>query len=717
MNEPHSSIFQFLKDRKARGAARAELLQRFGEEVFSHLESLQSEGLAVELKKGWWTVLEATPYRAGRARVRARKTIIFLGDRTVEFKGNALGAMDGDLILFRLSKAEAQPVRILERATHRLPGFILPGNFFLPFRRHQPEFTLRGRADCPPRTLVEAGILQYPTGKKAGVAEILTVIGGMGDKGTASEVVLLDRRIPKIFSPEAEAEAAAIKADFSDVGTPGREDLRGETVFTIDPENARDFDDAVSLKPLSGGNFLMGIHIADVSHYVAEGSALDRDALQRGNSVYFPDRVVPMLPEALSNDLCSLKPDQDRHALSVFAEVSPQGALSNPRLVSTLIHSRRRFTYQEAQTILDGAPDPHAETLRAMATVAKSLQQRRTSRGSLDFDLPEVGIVYDDSGRMTGVRPYIRTMAHRLVEEFMLAANRIVAQWLTHRGFPFLYRVHEPPDKLKFFELRMIVEALQHPFPVNLDDITPTDVRKLLQSWEGLPEEAYLNELLLRSLMRACYSPDNKGHFALAFPVYCHFTSPIRRWADLQVHRQIKRALAGERLTIEQKEADTAKLRELGDHISRREWDAEDAERDVLEWMTIQLLEPRVGELFDARISGMSGGGMTVILLEFMISGFLPFSGFKGEFIHASTLQHTATAVGTGRTFRMGDPMRVRLKEADPIRRSLIFEPAEAAAGTPESRKAGRRERGKPGRRERENAGKAERRKLRKPER
>lgn len=698
MNDSRNSIHLHLKKKRAQGATLAELLRKFGASAPEHLKALQSQGLAAELKKGWWSALEATPYRAGRARVRARKTLVFLQDQTAELRGNPLGAMDGDLVLFRITKGEARPVRILERASDRLPGFLLPGDVFLPYQRHQPEFTVRNPAPVPSRSLAEGRIIQYPTGKARGKVDVATVLGTLGDRGLETTVVLMDKKIPHRFSPDTEEAASAIRAEFSAGGPLNREDIRGEELFTIDPENARDFDDAVSLKPFSGGRFLLGVHIADVSHYVAPGSALDRDALERGNSVYFPDRVVPMLPEVLSNELCSLQPDRDRYALSVFAQVTPQGALSEPRVVPTLIHSRRRFSYQEVQSILDGAADPLSGTLKAMERVARAFQERRTHRGSLDFDLPEVGIVYDDAGLMTGVRPYIRTMAHRLVEEFMLAANRVVAQWLTHRGFPLLYRVHEPPDGQKFMELKIILDALQRPFPVNIDDITPKDVQKLLKSWEGTPEEIYLNELLLRSLMRACYCPDNKGHFALAFPVYCHFTSPIRRWADLQVHRQIKRALAGERLTLEQKEAEADKLRELGNHISHREWDAEDAEREVLEWMTIQLLEKRQGQVLDARISGVSEGGMSVLLPEYMVTGFMPFSGFKGEYLYASALQHTATGVQTGRQFRLGDAIRVRLKLADPIRRNLLFEPEEVAPSKPPAARLNNRTAAKPGR-------------------
>jgi ribonuclease R len=698
MNEPHNSIYLHLKKKKAQGATMAELLRIFDASIPEHLKALQSEGLAAELKKGWWAALEATPYRAGRARVRARKTIVFLRDQTAELRGNPLGAMDGDLVLFRISRGEVRPVRILERASDRLPGFLLPEDVFQPYRRHQPEFTVRNPSLAQPRMLAEGRIVQYPTGKARGKVDVTAVLGTLGDRGLETTVILMDKKIPHRFSPDTEEEASAFRAEFSAGGPLKREDIRREEVFTIDPENARDFDDAVSLKPLAGGRFLLGVHIADVSHYVTPGSALDRDALERGNSVYFPDRVVPMLPEVLSNELCSLMPDRDRYALSVFAHVTEQGALSEPRVVPTLIHSRRRFTYQEVQSILDGAADPLSGTLKSMEGVARAFQERRTARGSLDFDLPEVGIVYDDAGRMTGVRPHIRTMAHRLVEEFMLSANRVVAQWLAHRGFPLLYRVHEPPDGQKFMELKIILDALQRPFPVNLDDITPKDVQKLLKSWEGTPEETYLNELLLRSLMRAGYSPDNKGHFALAFPVYCHFTSPIRRWADLQVHRQIKRALSGERFTLEQKDAETDQLRELGDHISRREWDAEDAEREVLEWMTIQLLEKRQGEVMDARISGVSEGGMTILLPEYMVAGFMPFSGFKGEYLYASALQHTATGVQSGRTFRLGDAIRVRLVLADPIRRNLIFEPEEVAPSKPLAGRPNSRTAGKPGR-------------------
>jgi len=276
---------------------------------------------------------------------------------------------------------------------------------------------------------------------------------------------------------------------------------------------------------------------------------------------------------------------------------------------------------------------------------------------------------------MVGVKPYIRTMAHRLVEEFMLAANRVTARWLHDHGFPLLYRVHEPPDEQKFVELKKIVETLGLPFPVNPDSIDARDVQKLVEGWKGAREEPYLNEMLLRSLMRACYKPENLGHFALAFKTYCHFTSPIRRYADLVVHRQIKRALAGERLTVEQKDREEEALAELGQHISLREWGAEDAEREVLEWKTIQLLEGRAGQNFEARVNGVVDGGMSILLPEFAITGFLPFSGFKKEFLFASTLQQTATGAKSGKAWRLGDPIRVRLVKADPVTRSLVFEP------------------------------------------
>jgi ribonuclease R len=677
MNAPTSELYRYLKRQREKGADLDELSRRFGP-CAEALAALQREGWVAEAKKGWWVDCASTAYKAARVRVKARKTVAWVGDALVEMKGNPLGALDRDLVLFKAFRGAYKPVRILERADDHLVGFLLVPAVFLPYRRHQPEFSVLQPRPVPPRTLAHARIAAYPGPKARGTVEVVRELGRMGEPGAEAAVVLVDRRIPHAPSPDAEAEAAGIAERERAWTAHGRLDLRGEACFTIDPENARDFDDAVSLQPLPGGRFLLGFHIADVSHYVRAGSAVDLDARDRGNSVYFPDRVVPMLPEVLSNDLCSLTPGEDRYAMSVLVEVSPSGSLSHPRVAASLIHSIRRFTYAQAQAVLDGADDPLAPTLRAMERVAKQFHAKRVALGSLDFDLPEVGVVLDDAGCMVGVKPYIRTMAHRLVEEFMLAANRIAARWLHDHGFPLLYRVHEPPDAQKFVELKKVVETLGLPFPVNPDAIDARDVQKLVQEWTGRSEEPYLNEMLLRSLMRACYKPENLGHFALAFKTYCHFTSPIRRYADLVVHRQIKRALAGERLTPEQKDREEELLAELGQHVSLREWDAEDAEREVLEWKTIQLLEGRGGQAFEARVNGVVDGGMSVLLPEFAVTGFLPFSGFKKEFLFASTLQQTVTGAKSGKAWRLGDPIRVRLVKADPVMRSLVFEPIES---------------------------------------
>ena len=676
MNAPTTELYLYLKKRKERGATLEELSERFGPcEV--ELAALQREGWVAEAKKEWWLDCASSPYKAARVRVKARKTVAWVADALIEMRGNPLGALDGDLVLFKAFRGDFKAVKILERADDHLVGFLPAPDVFLPYRRHQPDFAVLKPRPVPPRTLAFVRIAGYPGPHVRGKVEVVRELGRMGEKGVEAAAVLLERHIPHAPSPDAEAEAAAIAERQRNWSAEGRLDLRDEACFTIDPENARDFDDAVSLKPLPGGRFLLGVHIADVSHYVRDGGAVDLDARDRGNSVYFPDRVVPMLPEVLSNDLCSLRPDEDRYAVSVLVEVSPAGDLSHPRVASTVIHSVRRFTYAQAQAILDGADDRLAPTLRAMETVAKQFHKKRVVLGSLDFDLPEVGIVFDDDGRMVGVKPYIRTMAHRLVEEFMLAANRVTAHWLNDHGFPLLYRVHEPPDAQKFIELKKIVETLGLPFPVNPDAIDARDVQKLVKGWDGAREEPYLNEMLLRSLMRACYKPENLGHFALAFKTYCHFTSPIRRYADLVVHRQIKRTLAGERLTVEAKGREEEALAELGQHISLREWGAEDAEREVLEWKTIQLLEGRTGQAFEARINGVVDGGMSILLPEFAITGFLPFSGFKKEFLFASTLQQTATGAKSGKAWRLGDPIPVRLVKADPVMRSLVFEPIE----------------------------------------
>jgi len=569
----------------------------------------------------------------------------------------------------------------------------------------------------------------------------MEVLGRREDFGVDVEIMIRKFHLPHRFPADVLAEADTAPQYISERDCEGRRDFRGLPIVTIDGETAKDFDDAVCVERLVSGNYLLHVHIADVAHYVRPGSALDREARLRGTSVYFPDRAVPMLPLELSNGICSLNPRVDRLVMSALMEFDAEGRLVECELLPGIICSAERMTYIAVRDILAGEPGAcqrHAALVpefKRMEELARLLARRREERGSIDFDLPEPEIEFDEHGRMTGITRSERNFAHRIIEEFMLAANEAVASYLEARGIPSLYRIHEKPDAKKVIEFEEIAAGFGYSLGIELPaarrtrmrlrderdryprfhempegelKISPFHYQRLTQRLEGKPEERILSYLMLRSLKQARYSEENVGHFALAAPTYTHFTSPIRRYPDLIVHRILKAALAQEgrtarRVTQPSRQRDARatagetpapqfrpqlpgaafvhpqELHALGLETSESERRAADAERELIEWKKVLFMAQHVGDEFEALIINLIKYGFFVELTDLFVEGFVPLSSLADDYYVYRERLRAIIGEHTKRAFRLGERIRVCLVRIDRSENKLEFSVAEEA--------------------------------------
>jgi ribonuclease R len=488
--------------------------------------------------------------------------------------------------------------------------------------------------------------------------------------------VIFDHDLPMEFPADVEAEAGAFAGRIARAEIARREDCRSLPVATIDPHDAKDHDDALSVRELGDGLYEVGVHIADVSHFVRPGTALDREALLRGTSVYLVDRVVPMLPERLSADLCSLGAGKDRLALTCFLVLDEKARLKSFRLAETIIRSAADMTYEQVQEYFDkGSVPPGWSKLTAsldrLLALSKHLTQARMAEGSLDFDLPESRIELAPDGSVSNIYELVRLPSHRLVEEFMLLANRTVARYLQATGVPTLFRVHDRPDQEKLEAFAEFVTTFGLKFSAG-DSLRPRHLQHLLEQARGLPEEGLINEVLLRSMAKAVYQPDNIGHFGLAFDRYVHFTSPIRRYPDLVVHRAVKRKLYGD-ITPGWVSEEKGRLPGVGRHASERERVAMEAERDSVRIKQIAFMETQLGETFTGLISGVRNFGMFVKLDKILVEGLIPIGALGDDFYSVDEARYVARGRSSGRTFRLGDPVTVQVVRVDPVSKQVDF--------------------------------------------
>ena len=697
MSDLRTQILDATKGPAYRPLKKKELARALGISAQSYdqfrrmLREMEREGVLFRVKGGRYAASEETKIVTGLLSV-TRSGNGFLacdaGGPDVYIRAMNLGtALHGDRVCVRLSgrprrsgSPEGRVVEILERGSSSVvgtyqtkgrEGYVVPDDPRITWELYiaQPD---RLGAQKGQKVVAEIGTQEIARGILSG--RILEVLGNPDDPGMDVLSILKGYNLPTVFPEEVDAEAERTPVKIPKVEIARRVDFRDELVFTIDPEDAKDFDDAVSIKLLDNGHVLLGVHIADVSFYVPEGSALDREAHDRGTSVYLVDRVIPMLPERLSSEICSLVPDEDRLTMSAVMELGAKGEVVTYKVVDSVIRSGARLTYQQAQEMLDGTErGPVADALRQMDRLSKILIERRKQRGSIDFDLPEPEVTLDVLGVPIDIQRAQRLSTHRLIESFMLLANETVARHMTETRMPFLYRVHEPPDPEKLEAFAHFVRALGYAFHTK-EAHSPKYLRDFLSEVAGHREEPLVHELLLRSMKRAVYTPENRGHFGLACPLYTHFTSPIRRYPDLVVHRLLRERHSPGGISPERETWWTEALPEIGAWISERERIAVEAERASVKVKQAAFMEDKIGEQFWGIISGVTKFGLFVELEKFLVEGLVHVSSLTDDYYELDEAQYALIGARTAKRLRMGDRVQIRVVRVDRQLRQVDFE-------------------------------------------
>ncbi len=599
------------------------------------------------------------------------------------------GAMHGDLVQAAVlastegKRQEGSVVRILERGIHELVGtyeksgnygFVVPDNPRITSDIFVPKEHSKGAMNGH-KVVVE--LTSYGGKGRKPEGKVREIIGHINDPGTDILSVVYAYDLPHEFSERVLNQAARIGDTVSEADRAGRRDLRDTFMITIDGEDARDLDDAVSLS-FDGETYHLGVHIADVANYVQENSALDQEARKRGTSVYLADRVIPMLPHRLSNGICSLNAGEDRLAMSCLMDLDEKGAVTNHEVCESVICVNNRMSYTQVQRILDGDEllrSQYAEMvpmLERMAELMHKLRSRRKRRGSIDFDFPEAKVLLDEQGKPTEIQPRCANDATRIIEEFMLAANETIAEYFYWQEIPFLYRTHEAPDEEKIRALSAFIANFGYGIKGISDEVHPKELQKLLSRIADTPEETLISRLTLRSMKQARYTPEAAGHFGLAAQHYCHFTSPIRRYPDLQIHRIIKDVLRG-RMNEARTSHYQALLTDVAEHCSRTERRADEAERDTVKMKKAEYMMQHIGEECDAVISGIMSYGMYAELPN-TVEGLIHVTRMYDDRYYYREETYEMYGMDTGRVFRLGDPVRVRVSDADKDLKTVDFE-------------------------------------------
>jgi ribonuclease R len=572
-------------------------------------------------------------------------------------------------------RKQARVAEIIERRKTEFVGTFDNGYLIPDDKRMYRDIFLGEAKGVKNGDKIQVKLTEWKDPAKSPKGELLRVIGRSGEHDTEMLGIVYESGFEVDFPPEVEAEAEAWKAKWEkeDHLAGGRKDFRSTTTFTIDPADAKDFDDAISIQKLESGDYEIGIHIADVSHFVTPGTALDKEAVKRGTSIYLVDRTIPMLPEVLSNDLCSLNPNEDKYAFSAVFVMDKEGIVKECWFGKTLINSDKRFTYEEAQEVLDQKAGPFYEELQTLNDIAKKLRAVKFAKGAIDFETDEVKFVLDEEGKPIKVYKKERKDTHKLVEDFMLLANREVATYMHARTentrAAFVYRIHDAPDREKIVNLATFVKALGFELKNKHGETTAEDISRMLKSVTGTPAEALVKTAAVRAMSKAVYSTTNIGHFGLAFEYYTHFTSPIRRYPDLMVHRLLQRYI--DKGSIEQDEL--AKYQRLCDESSEREMEAAEAERSSIKYKQVEYMAERVGQEFDATVSGVSEWGVYVEEVNTKAEGMVKLRDMKDDFYELDEKTYSIVAKSGKKRYQLGDKVRVKLVAADPENKKLDF--------------------------------------------
>ncbi len=721
--ELENDIVTLLRERGNRLLSAGEIHERLHnpevtrDEVAIIVEELERDGVLVPVRGKRYSLLEFTPYHAGAVKVHPDGYgTIFGGAEDPDIyidRKQMKGAMNGDFIIVRADKRspkfkklhgrdllQGEVIRILKRAHRHVVGRFHGGAaepYVVPFDfRIDTDVIIEDGATMNARDgeMVNVEIDRYPDRSRSyATGRIVETLGFIGEPGVDIEVVIRKFHIPHSFPAEVIAHAESIPTEVPAEESAKRADYRGHTIVTIDGETAKDFDDAVEVARLPNGNFLLGVHIADVAHYVTENSALDREAFERGTSVYFPGRAVPMLPERLSNGICSLNPRVDRLVFSCEIEIDPRGRFVNHRIFKSVIRTKERMTYTNVHAILtDVTPELQERygylfpELERMLELYEVLRVRREQRGSIDFDLPEAEVMLGESGDIEAIRPTERNVAHRIIEEFMLAANEVVARELVFGNQPGIYRVHQQPDPQRLQDLREILDEFKLTLRGDVEDIRPAELQRVLKAVSGTPEARFLTNIILRSMKRAFYGDESLGHFALAIEHYCHFTSPIRRYPDLIVHRRLAELIANGPLSGDRRVKVEAMHPLYAAQSSERERRAEEASREVLEWKKVIFMRDKVGDKFTGIVTGVAPFGLFVELDEIFVQGLVPVATIGGDFWRFAEHEHRLRGESSARELRLGDHVTIQVESIDEDRRQIELRLLEVA-GAPIARR------------------------------
>lgn len=666
-------------------------------EKFENLiNELIAEGRVFETKKGKLAspkdLQMATGTFIGHARGFGFVTPDAGGEDIFIPASETMGAMQKDRVLYKMlhkaekgKKADGVIVRILERGQQRIVGTFEAGSKGYGFvvaddkkiakdifiSRENTKGAVTGH-----KVVVE--ITDYGEDRRNPEGKVIEILGHINDPGVDILSVIRRYELAVEFPEEVYAEIEHLGTEVAEADKKGREDLRDLLTITIDGADAKDLDDAVSLKRLGNGNFELGVHIADVSHYVRENTALDKEAYARGTSVYLVDRVIPMLPHKLSNGICSLNPHVDRLALSCLMEVNGRGEVVSHRILESIINSDYRMTYTAVREILeDGTPallEQYAEILpmlEDMEELRQILGEKRRKRGSVNFDLPESKIILDENGKPIDIKPYEKSIATNMIEEFMLVCNETIAENSFWQEMPFMYRSHQEPDEDKLEKMEQFLRGFGYYLRKKDGEIHPRELQKVLQKAEDTDEERIITRMVLRSMMQARYTAENGGHFGLAAKYYCHFTSPIRRYPDLEIHRMIKKMLHGE---LDEKASAyyRRKMPDWAKHCSKQERVAEDAERDTDALKKVEFMEDKVGQIYEGIISGVTNWGIYVELPN-TIEGMVALSQMDDDYYEFDEKKMLVFGKRTKKSYRLGDKVVVSVAKVDRMMGTIDF--------------------------------------------